>query len=318
MRAASRGSLLIITLWLVTILTVLAVAVARYLSLEVKVTKYAMAREQAEALARSGVYAALQQLAADTTQGTPSADWAGEAWAAAHPPLAMTKGEVQVAITDEERKVNLNTAEEETLTRLTGSPAVAKAIVDYRDPAEDGEDRPPYFAKNEPMTAREELMELPDLAQDGGTLYTALTETATPYLPDDAKVNINTAPPGVLGALGLSNVVVAAIETFRTGPDGPDEHAQDGVFEGDGTAIVQKVRDVLGPSVDFDSADFNTDRTVLQTLGTSSQTFTVISTGRVLQPAVRVSIQAVVRRNGCPAPTGDEAPPVCIIAWRKG
>ena len=43
------------TLWLVTILSVLAVAIARYLSLEVRLTKYRLAREQAQALARSGI-----------------------------------------------------------------------------------------------------------------------------------------------------------------------------------------------------------------------------------------------------------------------
>lgn len=312
------GSLLIITLWLVTILTVLAVAVARYLSLEVKVTKYALAREQAEALARSGVYVAMQQLVAESTQGAPpSVDWAGEAWAVAQPPLMTPRGEVQVTMIDEERKLNLNLADEAMLTRLTNSPVVAKAIIDYRDPAEDGEDHPPYLAKNERIAAREELLELPDLAQDADRLYPVLAEAASPYLPDDARLNINTAPAPVLRALGLSDVVVDVMERFRLGPDGPEAHAQDGIFEGEGTMIVQRVRELLGPSVDFDSADFNTDRELLGIFGTSSQTFTVTAAGSVAQPAVHISVEAVVRRNGCPAPAGGEAPQVCIVAWKK-
>ena len=59
------GSLLIITLWLVTILSVLAIAVARYLSVEVRLTKHRLASEEAKALARSGVYLAMQRLTQD-------------------------------------------------------------------------------------------------------------------------------------------------------------------------------------------------------------------------------------------------------------
>ena len=59
------GSLLIMSLWLVVILAVLAVAVARSLSVDVRLAKYRQAHDQARALARSGVYLALQRLARD-------------------------------------------------------------------------------------------------------------------------------------------------------------------------------------------------------------------------------------------------------------
>ena len=63
------GSLLIMTLWLVTILSLLAIAIARYPSLEIRLTKYRAARDQAAILARDGVNLAMQWLAEDAQEG---------------------------------------------------------------------------------------------------------------------------------------------------------------------------------------------------------------------------------------------------------
>ena len=74
------------TLWLVTILSVLAVAIGRYLSLGVKMAGYRLAREQAVTLARGGVYLAMQRLADDPPEAEGQAyDWEGDEWAAKIP-----------------------------------------------------------------------------------------------------------------------------------------------------------------------------------------------------------------------------------------
>jgi hypothetical protein len=48
--------------------------------------------------------------------------------------------------------------------------------------------------------------------------------------------------------------------------------------------------------------------------GVSSGTFTVVSEGLIEHPAVRVRVEAVVRRTAC----GPGQPEPCLIAWREG
>jgi len=159
--------LLIATLWTVTILSMFAIAIARYLSVELRIMKYRLARAQAEAAARSGVYVAMARLAKDNAGGTELYDWlgdpdwafvqgdgadpAGETWrvSAAGAELdadgTLTRGtQALVTITDEERKIQVNpvTADpnDSILTALRhrdllgpGQDAVVAQLVDYVD-----------------------------------------------------------------------------------------------------------------------------------------------------------------------------------------
>lgn len=316
-RGNRSGSLLIITLWLVTILSVLAVAVARYLSLEVKVTKYALAREQAGALARSGVYLAMQRLMEDAKEA-PAVDWLSDDWALPEDPLATARGEVRISISDEERKLDINAASEEALTALSGSAGAAKAIVDYRDEPEAGEERPPYYPKNEPVSTVEELHEIPEIAQAGPEVFATLARETSPYLEGKPE-NGNTASREVLLALGLSAYTADKIEEFRAGPDGPDAHEQDGTFE-ETAAIVPTLQ---APPTNWkiaDTAQDQKEQAILGTLGVVSNTFTVTAEGRVNHPDVHERVEAVILRGGCASrvPAGAPVLEACIIAWRQG
>ena len=158
---SNLGSLLIMTLAVVIILGALVVAIGRYLSLELRVTKYRAAREQAQTLARGGVYLAMALI----QQDEPTVDWIGEAWATPQATSPTAGHQLTITVTDEERKLNINSANHEQLEQLTGSAELAQAIVDYVDPAADpAEDRPaetpPYFAKNGPVDVLEELTDL--------------------------------------------------------------------------------------------------------------------------------------------------------------
>ncbi|MBI3321152.1 MAG: general secretion pathway protein GspK [Candidatus Omnitrophica bacterium] len=318
------GSLLIITLWLVAILAVLAMAIARYLSTEIKLARYRLAREQAAALARSGVYLAMQRLAQDAEQ--EPYDWLGDEWASApgaeesEDPAAwvvpVTLGEqrpeadVVVTIVDEERKLPLNLAEKASLALLLGDDALAQTIVEARDaesPSNPAEDRPtqipPYVAKDGGFVAPEELMDLPDVTPE---LYRTLRANTTPYLTAAQTLNLNTVTPEVMSALGLTKSAIDAVVRFRDGLDGPAAHTQDGIFTQAGTAVL----DALGATALIDA-----DRTLLASdrFGVRSETFTVVAEGRAGQPLVQVRVTAVVRRAGC----ADHVPAPCIVAWRE-
>ena len=333
MSRTRSGSLLIITLWLVTILSLLAVAIGRYLSLDVKMTRYRLAREQANTLARDGVYLAMQRLADDRPEANGQTyDWEGDDWASfssggsadgrsdvwviAFPSpgsgSSTVSGRTEIRMTDEERKLDLNAATKEQLLALVGDDALAQAIIDARDAPDAAEDRPagqpPYFAKNGPVAAPEELTDLPGMTPP---IYEALRASTSPYVGAGTALNINTVSVDVLRLLGLAESTVQMIGTFREGPDGPQEHAEDGVFTRAGLAIVQTLKDAEG--VDLTGTP-DGNLLIGPTFGVASQTFLVHVEGIIDRPPVRARVEAVVRRASCPKDT----PAPCLVAWREG
>lgn len=316
MRRSRSGSLLVITLSLIAVVSVFAVAMARYLSLELRLTKYRLAREQARALARSGVSLALQRLARDAQVGEATYeayDWLGDDWASiprddqqasaawvvevSQPPGAA----IEIHVTDEERKLNLNTAPEFALSAAIASAAIAKAIVDYRDEPEVGENRPgwepPYYAKNGPFRAPEELADLPDMDE---ATYAALRATTSPYVASEEQLNINTVTPDVLVALGFRQATAEAIRACRDG----------GTIFKETSMIVSTAETCAGGGLTPREESLLTNQ-----FDVVSRVFTVVSEGVMTgRPAMRVRVEAVVRRAGC----GDGLPTPCVVAWREG
>ena len=298
-----RGSLLIITLWLVIILGALATAVARYLSVEVQLTKYRVARQEARALARSGIYLAMNLLQEDPT---PQYDWRGDAWAQ---PLSITPAigqQVSLVITDEERKINLNTATALHLSQLLGQADLAQTLVDYHDPSDPAEDRltddPPYYAKNDRIVVLEEVSDVPGMEPG---LYETLLAQATPHTEVGAAggpLNINTVTPEVLETVGIRPQTIEAIVQFRDSPNGPFQEA--------GLMLAETLQ-AQGLVLDDE-----TERNLLVSdlFRVSSRVFTVVSEAVVERPAVRVRIQAAIQR---PAEGSGISVPQ-VIAWREG
>lgn len=328
------GALLVITLWLVAIVSMVAIAVARSLSLEVRLAKYRLAREQARTLARSGIYLAMQRLTQDAQE--PEADgkvydWLGDDWASF--PTGAPEGDpaqwivsrsgtgqaigpgdpqVRIRITDEARKLPLNAATKEALARLIEDDAIAQAIIDARDEPDAAEDRPseepPYFAKNGPFAALEELVDLPGMTPEA---LQRLAAEASPYQGTGEPANLNTVTPDTLRAMGLTESAVQLIVQFREGPDGASAHEEDGVFQEAGLAVLQTLKDRAGVDL-AGTADGNL--LISAAFSVTSQTFRVSAEGVIAHPPVRSHVEAVVRRSAC----GEGNPAPCIVAWREG
>lgn len=292
----NRGSLLIVTLWIVTILGALSVAVARYLSTEVRLTRYRLARFEARELARSGVLLAQQMIFLDD----PQVDWGGESWAAETLTLQPVKGRtLTVTITDEERKLNVNTATTEQLTSVLEDAALVEAIVDYVDvdnvgPMEGPTDDPPYYAKNGPITVLEELNDLQDLDEDARDLLTPYT-TGTAQ-NSGGPLNINTATRKAMIAYGLSEDTVDVFESFRTNTP----------FE----RTVDIVPTLQGLGWNINDPSKTGEEALLNSMTISSSVFLVVAEGVVEKPAVRVRIHAVLERS-----SGGATPK--ILAWQE-
>jgi DNA uptake protein ComE-like DNA-binding protein len=224
---------------------------------------------------------------------------------------ARFAGQARISVTDEDRKLHLNSASKDQLFRLTGAEAIAQAIIDARDEPDPAEERPsdtpPYVAKNGSFVAPEELHDLPGMTREA---YDTLLTHTSPYTEANEALNLNTVTPEVLRALGVSETAIQVITQFRDGPDGPEAHEQDGVFEEGGLSVLQTLKDRQG--MDLTGTD---DGNLLTTnaFGVSSQTFTVVSEGVVERPPVHVRVEAVVRRASC---NEGQVPP-CIIAWRE-
>ena len=148
--------------------------------------------------------------------------------------------------TDEEGRLNVNTADPATIQRLiesvTGMPAenaghLALAIVGWREEGDTqlkgfyGDD---YYANLEfpyqrKQSKYERLDELRLVEGMSLPVYEQLIPFVTVY--GTGLVNINTASRPVLEALGLSENIVNAVLTARSGPDGEDATADDFIFE---------------------------------------------------------------------------------------
>lgn len=328
------GSVLIITLWIITILAVLAVTIGRYISLEIRLLKHRAARQEARALARSGVYLAMERLKHDATPyDAPGDIWAQPPGAGASddPALWVVPGQealepsvparfIEIRITDEERKLNLNrpmTGPDDpwfdTLSRLVGIAAAGR-IVDYVDadsdgflgsgPEQDASGPAAYLPKNGALVALEELRGIPEVTDEA---VATLERLGSVHYTESGKLNINTVEQEILEAMRFENA-----QTIATCWE-----AKGKIFEEEAD-LIAKAEECIGGQVGPVEQGWLQQANV----GTASNRFTVRSRGVVaLAPSggspssdVRADVQAVVQRQGC-QPSGTPSP--CIVAWRE-
>jgi len=253
-RQPQRGSLLVATAWAVTFLTASAVTLASRVATLTQASQHLVLRSRAQRAAESAVARVARVVAAAPAmplhQLTPAA-WSGEADEPVlqrsyayddgrTPPLSLAGH-----VTDEERRINVNTAPPEVLSRLVQrltdhdrqeADAIASAILDWRDADDyvrlDGaessyyEDLPqPYRPKNGPVELLEELTLIKGMTADD---VRRLRPFLTVYGP--GQVNVMTASGDVLQALGLSDELVEQLLRFRAGEDEAAQTPDDPIF----------------------------------------------------------------------------------------
>jgi len=324
---------LIITLWMVLIVGALAVAIGRYLSLEVKLTKYRLAREQAKTLARSGVYLGMQRVALDAGGGV---DWAEDVWAfSAEAPWRVIAQEaasggsapqatIEITIADEERRLDVNgPSATAALLDALSRDGIGPAIVQYRDddnpdiPEEDDELlNPPYIAKDRPIRRLEELFDIPAINQfiseDPETFVTWL-ERITVYAmtaddPPQERLNLNTLDEDVLREMkreSAGDLVERFLQERGAGPNGDVGDSDDCLLTADGTALIQDY-------LNLNAGELAALAALADGLTYRSSVFRISAKGIVSDPSASYRVEAVVRRSEA----ADERP--TILAWREG
>ncbi len=249
-----RGSILILTLWTLSFLTVMAVFVSYGVRQRATLVKRLDDISSLSMMADGGVRLGMARIQSMFEIGMDTVNW--DLGKSAPLEMAYEKAVIKYAITDEESKLNINVAGRVEIERLvmlvldvseTEAQGIAASIVDWRDadstlsiPLGSAEDRDyenrqyPYGAKDSNFEVIEELLLVNGITPD---IYKRLRPYFTIY--GKGKVNVNTASPMVLIGLGLSSELATLIATFRLGEDGDLGTYDDYIFFQTSTVVSQ-------------------------------------------------------------------------------
>lgn len=323
-----RGVVFVVALWILTILSLLVVSHGRRESLDTRIVRYALDRFTAREVARAGMERVRWELVNDAT---PSVDAVGEPWSR-HPsggfehqavgagtfhvrtPVVGSGegGEDVAGAVDENRKINLNTADPLLLRAMAPdlSDDTIAAIIDWRDgetPEDHGEGEEaedlyyeqrglPYGAKDAPFEVMEELLLVRGVTPE---LLAQLERVGTVYGGVEGKVNLNTAPQEVLEVLGLGTTDLAArLVAFRAGDD-PDSPDDDRVFQSE-APLGQEFLDFLvatGAAPEEQAAYQAWMQANASRLGVRSTHFRVRVEGAIPARGVTRQVTAVLERR---------------------
>jgi general secretion pathway protein K len=223
---------------------IIAAEFAFSMRLEATMARHFKEEIVAQHLAEAGVQQAIREFAAAATQ--PALDRDGQLVfykdgtkplpIPARKDVALGQGRFSYRISNEESRINLNTAPTDVLDRLLSRLGVEKdvrdtivsSIQDWKDPDEfyrlngaESDDYylklpAPYRSKNANFDAVSELLQVKGVTRqiyDGTAEEPGLAEFLT--VTGSGQVNINTASETVLKALGLSEAEISEIRQTR-------------------------------------------------------------------------------------------------------
>lgn len=240
-----KASILILTLWVLSFLSVFAIGLSRNVSSQLYFASHLQDRLRMHYLAYAGIERAIVELNADEDF---KSDSLGEKWANSEEfkEMPLGAGYISFYIKDEAGKININKAPLSILKSMLENAAgvksdeaadIANAIIDWRDidiivspgGAEDDYYRrlkAPYPCKNGELQIPEEVLLVKGMTP---LIFSKIAGIITVY--SEGKVNVNTADEQVLHALGLSSELVERIVEFRRGADKIDGTEDDNVFK---------------------------------------------------------------------------------------
>jgi DNA uptake protein ComE-like DNA-binding protein len=138
----------------------------------------------------------------------------------------LKSGEFVYTLSDEESRININTAPATVIERLPGlDPELAKGINE---------------SPLRPFSAEEESLLVDGMDEE---IFDKFRGFITVH--SNSRININTAPKEVLIALGLDESLAGTIVYFRSGPDGVEATEDDNVFEGT-AEIISRLESFTG------------------------------------------------------------------------
>jgi general secretion pathway protein K len=289
-----EGVVLLLVLWILALLSVVILSMAQEWRTELKLAVNFQESCRARHLAEAGVYytlgklveAQIAQLGVDQSANAyrPADDW--QVSQVPHI-LELLGDQIEVRITDEAGKIDLNTASRQTLINLLDTmgyqeseiPLLVDSILDWRDVdsltrLQGAESQyylglvPPYPAKNGRFDLVEELRWVRGFGARAN--LTRLAECLTVHGTGQV-VNINAAPQEVLEVIGLSSEQAQAlIQARQFGP----------------------LRNLAEVSEIIDLTSFHQIQSQINFQ--ASPFFTIMATGIIKDKGVRHTIKALV------------------------
>jgi len=253
---SNKASILIVSLWIVSLLSLMALGLGFRSSLEVRLASYNRDSLRAYYLAKAGIVKAKEYLLQDDNDYDSLYQCGIELGQETFADIFnqdVGSGSFEVfRPLDEERKININLSRlglskeqfKDILFKLSDNLTleVANAIVDWQDVdstvtlpggAENSQYSfldSPYECKDSDFQSLEELLLVKGVTRE---LFQEISNYLTVY--GQGKVNINTASQKVLSALiddetGSFSALVEKIARYRSGPDGEEATVDDGYF----------------------------------------------------------------------------------------
>ena len=322
------GSVLILSVWMMTLFSfwVISSAAAGFFSLGVG--RRFEGDMKAYALARSAIPYVQKILEDDET---PKHDGENEAILTSkefYVPQSLGEGTFEIGyeypnpytgylenksgLLDEERKLNLNTVNTDTLIRLFTAKlemdekvkekeiqALVDSIEDWRDEDNDRRDlgaekfeylvlKKSYECKNGPFESVEELLLVKGMSPE-------IFKKVRPYLTvyGSGKVNLNTASAQVLSALGISDAGVSGMALFRVGLDGESSTEDDGVI-----VNMKAIGAELGAFIPAEDANQIAKLSKEDLVAIGSSAFSFTAKAKLDSYAYAAQIQVVMDREG--------------------
>lgn len=200
-----NGSILIAALWVMVFFVILGLGVSSGVSTRIRLLKKYEELVLGWPLARSAALEVIDR------RLEPDKEYDALADLARSRELSAGTGKAEYVLIDESARINVNLATQEILVRIPGlSQSLAENII--------------HSAR--PYAVLEELRLVDGITPE---VWGLCREHLTVY--GEGKVNINTASPVVLGALGLDVNLIQAVLAVRAGDDDAEGTADDGFFE---------------------------------------------------------------------------------------
>jgi type II secretory pathway component PulK len=279
----------IVALWILAVLSLASVGSAHRVSLEIKVAQYQLDRLRAAEAAEAG----LRRAASEIQSCVSGIDCDGRGWmdnSEAFQDVALDgasfsvgylrkqldgEGTIVYGVQDEESRINVNTASQQILERIPGiTPEVAQRIVEFR-----GRER--TVGSEREVLGYRTLEELRDQAGIPDDLFDRVGQYLTVF--GSGKVNVNTATPDVLLALGIPLAIVGRTEILR-GSGKPFTSRE----------LILDELETLGP---LTAQEIRTLQFLIRrgTIATTSTAFRIQSEGR--SGRARITLEVVLERG---------------------
>ncbi|MEX2016754.1 MAG: type II secretion system protein GspK [Candidatus Hydrogenedentales bacterium] len=284
-RRRDDGVALVIAISFLLLFSMLGTAFVGYMIVEQESAQYETLQTRARTLAGGGVYAGVAEIRAALNAGaTPQSEYTFNlpVYRQKSYGMEVTEHEVRVSVSDEAGRVNLNYAPRPTLEALGLSrEAVRRLKSSLPRGADESEPGRTWLSSVGELVSRGILTQ-EEYAQLDKSVFTVFKGDSAQDAP--RYVNVNSAPPAVLGAV------------FDLPPDKAEELAKQRPFESWEDAASKAGRDPAALAFSRDEAD---ETNSPQALALNSRLFRIVSEAEVAPAGswtrrIRSRVEAVV------------------------